>query len=219
VAGAGGVPADATAVVLNLAVTSPTAASYLTVWPAGESRPFPASSINFVAGQTIANEVSAKLGTGGQVRIYNLFGSVHVIADVIGYYRPHDHDDRYYARAATDALNPRKAVAAHVQNETLPATGASYYPPSWQPVPGAGLTITTPAGHTALLTARLELRSWSGIEGLATGAPSYRALDPSHHRHWRLHHPASLSARSLRLGGRDCDSGIRRRCTVRWLFQ
>jgi hypothetical protein len=39
VAGAGGVPADATAAVLNITVTTPTAPSYLTVWPAGESRP------------------------------------------------------------------------------------------------------------------------------------------------------------------------------------
>jgi hypothetical protein len=86
VAGRGGVPATGvSAVVLNVTVTGPTAASHLTVYPTGVTRPT-ASSLNFAAGWTGANSVTVSLGTGGQVDIFNNSGSTHVIADVVGFY-------------------------------------------------------------------------------------------------------------------------------------
>ena len=85
-AGVGGVPATgATAVALNMTVTEPTAAGYLTVWPAGSARPV-ASNLNFVAGQTVANLVMCKLGANGAVSLYNAVGSSHVIADVVAWF-------------------------------------------------------------------------------------------------------------------------------------
>lgn len=86
VAGAGGVPATgASAVVLNVAVTGPTATSFLTVFPTGEGLPL-ASNLNFDAGQTVPNLVTAKLGSGGRLSLYNAVGTTHVIADVAGWY-------------------------------------------------------------------------------------------------------------------------------------
>ena len=46
VAGVGGVPADATAVVLDATATRTSTASHLTIWPAGESKPT-ASNLNW----------------------------------------------------------------------------------------------------------------------------------------------------------------------------
>jgi len=88
--GVGGVPATGvSAVVLNLTVTAPTNVGYLTVWPAGTTRPS-VSNINFVAGTNRANLVTVALGTVGanvgKVSIFNVQGSVQVIADVLGYY-------------------------------------------------------------------------------------------------------------------------------------
>jgi hypothetical protein len=88
--GAAGVPTSGvSAVVLNVTVNGGTKASYLTLFPAGTSRPV-VSSINFVAGTSRANLVTMPLGTGGvdagKVSIYNRAGSVQVIADVMGYY-------------------------------------------------------------------------------------------------------------------------------------
>jgi hypothetical protein len=83
-----GVPAGAHSAVLNVTVTNPTAASYLTVWPSGTSRPL-ASDLNFVGGLTVANLVVVQLGTGssaGKVDIYNAYGSVDVVVDVVGWY-------------------------------------------------------------------------------------------------------------------------------------
>jgi hypothetical protein len=83
----GGVPTTGvSAVVLNVTVTDPTAPGYLTVWPAGSSQPL-ASNLNFIANQTIANLVIAKVGTNGQVAFYNgSTGTSQVVVDVVGWF-------------------------------------------------------------------------------------------------------------------------------------
>ncbi len=87
VSGVGGVPANATAAVLNVtAADSPGPESYLTLFPTGTTRPL-ASNLNFVADQTVPNLVMVRLG-GGKVTFYNNLGSVVVIADIEGYYAP-----------------------------------------------------------------------------------------------------------------------------------
>jgi hypothetical protein len=86
VTGRGPVPAQGVAaVVLNVTVTGPTAASYVSVYPTGGSRPT-VSSLNFPRGWTGANSVTVAVGTGGKVDLYNLTGSTQLITDVVGYY-------------------------------------------------------------------------------------------------------------------------------------
>ncbi len=86
VAGRGGVPSSGvSAVVMNVTVTEPTEAGYLTAFPAGEPRPL-ASNLNFSIGQTRPNLVVVKLGTGGKVSLYNPAGALHLVADVAGWY-------------------------------------------------------------------------------------------------------------------------------------
>jgi hypothetical protein len=80
-------PAGTTAVVLNVTATNPTAGSYLTVYPGGQTRPT-ASNLNFVTAQTIPNLVIARVGAGNKLSFYNAAGSVDVIADLAGYYAP-----------------------------------------------------------------------------------------------------------------------------------
>jgi hypothetical protein len=85
IAGQSGVPATATAVVLNVTVTNPTAASFLTVWPDGATQPL-ASDLNYVAGLTVPNLVVVKVGGSGAVDFYNAFGSTDVVIDIVGWY-------------------------------------------------------------------------------------------------------------------------------------
>jgi hypothetical protein len=83
-----GVPASASAVVLNVTAAHATLPSFLTVFPAGVSMPT-ASNLNFGAQaplQAIANRVTVGVGTSGQIDVYNLTGSVNVDVDVDGYY-------------------------------------------------------------------------------------------------------------------------------------
>ena len=86
VLGAGSVPPrDVTAVVMNVTVTDPTAAGFVTVWPTGEAKPN-ASSLNFVAGQTVPNLVMSKVGANGRISMAVSEGSANLIADVVGYF-------------------------------------------------------------------------------------------------------------------------------------
>jgi len=86
VLGRGGVPASGvTTVILNVTVTGPTAAGFVTAWPAGFARPT-ASNLNFTPTQTVANLVTAEVGAGGQVTLYNSAGYTQIIADVVGYF-------------------------------------------------------------------------------------------------------------------------------------
>lgn len=88
-AGHNGVPANATAVTLNVTVTDQTAASYLSLTPAGShSQPIPSQVSFHPGGGDITDEVTVGLGTGGAVNIYNHVGSVDVVADLAGYYSP-----------------------------------------------------------------------------------------------------------------------------------
>jgi FG-GAP-like repeat/FG-GAP repeat len=86
ISGRGAIPSsEVGAVMMNVAVAGPTALSYLTVWPAGVSRPL-AANLNFSAGETIPNRVMVGVGSGGQVNFYNAAGYVNVIADVNGWF-------------------------------------------------------------------------------------------------------------------------------------
>ncbi|MEZ5250875.1 MAG: hypothetical protein R2713_17185 [Ilumatobacteraceae bacterium] len=95
-------PAGAVAVTMNVVVVSPTADSFLTVFPADVARPL-ASSLNWEAGQApTPNAVTVELSATGAVNFYNLAGQVHVAVDVVGYHVDHTHDDRYYTKAQAD---------------------------------------------------------------------------------------------------------------------
>jgi hypothetical protein len=87
VAGLGGVPAEATAVVMNVTGVGPTKSTFVTAFPDGQTLPV-ASSVNVPAGRTVANLVIVPVGPGGTVRFYNAAGSTHLIVDVTGWYQP-----------------------------------------------------------------------------------------------------------------------------------
>jgi hypothetical protein len=80
----GGVPAGVESVVLNVTVTGPTQAGFITVYPCGIPRPL-ASNLNYGVGTTVANAVIVKVGTGGKVCLYNS-NPTQLIADVNGYF-------------------------------------------------------------------------------------------------------------------------------------
>ncbi|HLY33517.1 MAG TPA: fibronectin type III domain-containing protein, partial [Jatrophihabitantaceae bacterium] len=78
-----GVPADATAVVVNTEVYQPQSTSYVRVTPYGQDAVVAAQE--FVAGQAISNLVTVELVRGkAQVSIHN--GKARILMDVAGYY-------------------------------------------------------------------------------------------------------------------------------------
>ena len=82
----GGVPADTVAAaVFNVTVTQPTAAGYLTVVPDDQCSEPLASNLNFRAGQTVANQVLATVGSDGKITVYSVQGT-DVLVDVVGWF-------------------------------------------------------------------------------------------------------------------------------------
>ncbi|HVK22803.1 MAG TPA: IPT/TIG domain-containing protein, partial [Actinokineospora sp.] len=105
------VPADATAVVLNVTGTESTAATYVTAWPAAEPKPL-ASNVNLVAGQTAPNLVTVAV-SAAKVKLFNNNGSVHLIADLAGYYGP-TAPDLFTALAPWRALDSRDGTGGRL---------------------------------------------------------------------------------------------------------
>ena len=141
VSGRAGVPASGvSAVVVNLTATQPTAPGYLTVFAAGEPVPV-AANLTFVPGQTVANLVVTTLSAGGEMAIRNAAGSVHVVADVAGWYdtgsatsggsfhpTPAQRilDTRAGAGAPAAPVGPAASMTLQVSGRGgLPATGVS----------------------------------------------------------------------------------------------
>lgn len=87
VAGIAGVSPIATAVVLNVTVTHTTASSYLTIYPAGRTRPL-ASNLNWGTGQSVSNLVIIPTGNAGQITFYNQSGNADIVVDLEGYFSP-----------------------------------------------------------------------------------------------------------------------------------
>ena len=110
VTGANAIPANATAVALNVTVTNATAASFVSVYPtgsvAGGVTPS-TSNLNFSAGQTIPNMVMVQLPATGQLTFFNEKGSVDILVDAIGYFSQ-GTGDRYNSLATPErALDTR----------------------------------------------------------------------------------------------------------------
>lgn len=87
VAGVAGVPANASAVIMNVTAANGSTGGFLTAYPSDATSVPTASNLNFTANQTIANLAIVPVH-GGTVNIFNGFGTTQVIADIDGYFTP-----------------------------------------------------------------------------------------------------------------------------------
>jgi hypothetical protein len=125
IAGRFGVPADATAAVVNVTAVNPAGTGFLTVYPAGSAVPA-TSNLNVTPGQVVANLAEVPL-SGGDLAVYASITS-DVVVDVEGYTAP-DAASLYDALAApvrvcdTRVGNPSNltGVAAQCNGKRLSA--------------------------------------------------------------------------------------------------
>ena len=87
VTGVAGVPTSGVAAIVgNLTVVDSTAPSgYVTVWPAGSTRPVVSNLNAKDAGQTVANQITVPVGTGGKISVFSTTGG-HLLLDITGWY-------------------------------------------------------------------------------------------------------------------------------------
>jgi uncharacterized repeat protein (TIGR01451 family) len=87
IAGRCGVPSGANSVAVVVTVTAPTGPGYAKLWPSATPEPG-ISTVNFVAGQTRANNAIVALGENGELSaIARPAAQVHLIVDVAGYFQ------------------------------------------------------------------------------------------------------------------------------------
>jgi glucose/arabinose dehydrogenase len=82
--GSSAIPPNAIAVAMNVTATGSSNAGFLTMWPARTTKPT-TSSVNFGAGETVANAVVLATGPIGAANIY-ASAATDVIIDVTGYW-------------------------------------------------------------------------------------------------------------------------------------
>ncbi len=85
VGGQCGVPPDAAAVSFNFTVVRTQGLGYLVPYPKGGGRPG-TSTLNYVAGQIVANNAVVGLGTGGEITTEVSGAVTDLIIDINGYY-------------------------------------------------------------------------------------------------------------------------------------
>jgi len=105
---------DLVAVALNVTAVRPSAAGFLTVWPGGEPRPT-ASSLNFAARDIRANLVVVGVGEDDDVSVYNPFGSVDVLVDIVGVYETFD-EPRFDQQGKFLTQRPIRAVDTRISS-------------------------------------------------------------------------------------------------------
>ena len=143
VGGNSGIPANATAAVMDITVVNTTSAGYLTVYPNPALRPG-SSTVNFTAGAILTKEATVSLNssTNGTVTIYNFAGNTDVIIDVVGVYVTGAGDD-FGALAPTRIADTRTGSGQGYAGQHLAAGGTL----TIQAIGAGGV----PAGATAVM--------------------------------------------------------------------
>jgi hypothetical protein len=120
------IPADVSALVLNLTITDAQRSGYLTVYPCGTSRPL-AAAINFTAGETKANLVDALFRSGGALCLWSNV-DVDAVVDLQGLHSE-SGDGHLVPRTAVRLVDtrPDDALTAD-QVLRIPVTGAGRAP-------------------------------------------------------------------------------------------
>ncbi len=171
------VPASATAVVFNLTGTEPTAATYIRVAPEEFNVP-DISNLNLGAGETRANLVTAVLPAAQrQLYLYNNAGTVHLIADLAGYYTT-DAASRFTTTSPTRVLDTRAStpvgprstrevdLSAHVPSS---ATSVTLNLTGTEPTASTHV-IAHPSGSARPVVSNLNLEPGQTVPNLVTVA-------------------------------------------------
>lgn len=205
VTGLAGVPTtDVLAVVFDLSAVSNTSDGWGLLWQQGTTRPYPASSINYVPGRAVTNAVTVKVSATGKVS-YFTWVATDLILDVVGYYRSSPGGGGYVPVTQTRVLDTRDsgvkmaagstmdrklrgvagvpdspdvtAVAVNVSALHQDGPGFLTFWPKSVPRPGtSSLNFGTERMQTELVVATLSADGWTSIYN-STSANIHVLLD------------------------------------------
>jgi alpha-tubulin suppressor-like RCC1 family protein len=164
------VPASATAVVFNVTGIGPSTWTYVSAFAHGQDRS-PVSNLNLAPGETRSNLATVVVGADRVVDLYNHAGSVHLLADLAGYYSSG-------TGSKFMPTDPGRPLNTHVGPRSVTVLDLSTYVPASTTavtltVTGARATHDTfvtawPAGSTRPGTSTLNVPRGGTTANLAT---------------------------------------------------
>ena len=120
------------------------------------------STLNFVAGETIANAATLKIGGDGTVSINNPFGTAHVVVDVAGWY----DDAELSSGGGFVAMAPARALDTRLTASPMTADSVI-------DVPLAGtLGVPDDATAVALSVTAVDPTTWGWLTVWPRAPPS-----------------------------------------------
>jgi PKD repeat protein len=177
IGGNGSIPADATAVVINLTAVNATANGVISAYPAGVSHPNNTSNLNYYAADgAIATLATVQVGTGGDIDLYNNSGgTVDLIGDVTGYFTQ-TSSSGFTPLTPARILDTRTATGGHdsdlAANSSLALTIASA---DGGDLPSSGITAVALNLTTTNQTANGALTAYpDGTTRPGTSTLNYR---------------------------------------------
>lgn len=176
-----------TAVVLNVTVTDPLAAGFVSLRPWTTAFSLPAvSNLNYANGQTVANLVTVPVSLNGDIEVFASTGTPHVIVDVLGWYAdgsgifsdpgsyvalpPQRIMDSRSGLGVATALGPGQMVTLKVAGSGgVPATGAGSVALNVTAVDASSASFLTlwPKGAAQPPTSNLNMQSRAAVANLA----------------------------------------------------
>jgi len=188
-------PSLATAVVLNVTAVNPSSSSVVTVWPKGSERPT-ASNLNPAAGITRPNLVTVKVGADGSVDLFNMFGTVDLVVDIVGFYGyVHGQGSLFVPSQPTRLLDTRSDAQIGLSGAFGPNQARRLVLSGRGPLPASGVTAVAFNLVAVLPTNGTVITVWPAAES----QPVASTLNPR---------PGSIDA-NLALTGVDVDGAIR----------
>jgi hypothetical protein len=189
IAGRGGIPSDASAVVLNATAADYTASGWLTLYPNGQSVPA-TSTLNFDTREyAIANNAIIKLGTAGQVCVNAGQSGSNVILDATGYVSS--------TAGAQLALltSPVRLVDTRSSGGPIPASTSRCFTITGGPIPAGAAAVlvnVTAVGYTS--------------NGWLTLYPNGQPIAPTSTLNFDTHEYAIANGAVIRIGtsGKVC---------------
>ncbi|MEY2554443.1 MAG: hypothetical protein QOC57_2303 [Ilumatobacteraceae bacterium] len=143
------VPAGATAVAINVTVTNPVAAGFVTVFPCRSSVPI-VSNINYLATEVVANLV--EIGTSnGAVCVHSMVRT-HIVIDLEGTFDSSEDGLRYQAVSPTRLADTRSGVGSVYGRVGLDAGPLGVWPAN-API----ATTSVPADVEALMVSMIAV--------------------------------------------------------------
>ncbi len=136
------IPADPSAVAINVVAIAPDLGGFMTIYPAGATRPT-ASSLNYEAGGILANEVIARttLGQPADLSVFSQYGT-DVVVDIVGYFMAPEATPVQCTTVSNSRSLPAGYDAWAFTTESCPTGYAPVSAYCWKPSPSDGVYLT-----------------------------------------------------------------------------